>query len=582
MVIPLIVGGLHSIKKYKTDILRFINLGHDASYIKSQFNFISRTNTGKNFDFLWSSFNINKFSIFCTQELISFSEFKDSIEKLFKDQNTANIISLIDDNNFTKLVINMNNENNTLSKIYEFIRAVNENQFNLKSSAILNNLEVKDDINGKKIHIVSSNICNKELKINIFIPNKRGIPIEIEYVKPVECLSKQDLISFSNLLKPSSFIHKAKSAKNATHIVSSPGSYNKLVKLDLLYNNLLDNFEDFWSNRNLSNSTDVINYALSKSSNDFRDTDFRTNLSGKEFLNEFNETNIDNSNIISGLEDLGVKVYVNKPNDVVHNDPWNSICGYEDVKKQIEEHILLHFKHPEILEKIINGTRMKNDSNNRPRLILFEGPPGTGKTTSARIIGEFINVPLIYVSLENIVSKWFGESETKLSKVFDLAKNFSEGCVIFIDEVDTMAMSRDKIEAVHEGSKKILSVLLRKLDGFDTLDTKTLVICATNRKKDLDSAFISRIDSTVYFPLPSEKERELIFRQYAKHLTRDERMELAKISGKLSGRSIRHVCLEAEREWASFLIKEKTKNGLNQVELPKLKIYKNAIKKRCL
>ena len=113
----------------------------------------------------------------------------------------------------------------------------------------------------------------------------------------------------------------------------------------------------------------------------------------------------------------------------------------------------------------------------------------------------------------------------------------SGGCIIFVDEIDALASSRDDMKQ-HEASKRILSVLLRKLDGFDTLKDKTMLICASNRsvghrhrhvlgaawvwrmlsdrclvcacvcrKQDLDDAFLSRVDSSIYFPLPDSDVR---------------------------------------------------------------------------
>ncbi|KAK6587919.1 CDC48 like AAA ATPase [Cryptosporidium xiaoi] len=583
MVIPLIVGGLNSIKKYKKNIfIRLTNLECDKNDTQHNFNlnFSSRTHSERNLNFFGRLSVTNKFLIICAPELINVSEFKDSIEKLFKNQDLANIVSLTEDNNFVKIVVNINNENNTLCRIDGFIRLISEKSSHINGSTILNDWKITNNVDGKKIQIISSDIYGKKLEINIFIPNKKNTPIKVEYIKPVNHLYKEDLNLFSTLLNPSGLTHKTKNSKNTSHIDKYPKIYSELIELNSIYDNFLGKFEKLSNDHIRSNTTSFNNYKFGEISTNLRNTNFEVNSTEKDLFNEYSDSQTDHSSVISSLEDLGVKVYFNDHKDVTNNDPWNSIGGYEDVKNQIDEHILFHFKHPEILDKITEGTRVKANSNNRPKLILFEGPPGTGKTSSARIIGNVINVPLIYVSLENIVSKWFGESETRLSKIFDFAKKFSEGCIIFIDEVDTMAISRDKTEAVHEGSKKILSVLLRKLDGFDTLDTKTLLICATNRKKDLDNAFINRIDSTVHFPLPNEKERELIFGQYAKHLTYDERAELAKLSGKLSGRSIRHVCLEAEREWASILIKEKNGDHLEKLELPTLKIYKNAIQRR--
>jgi SpoVK/Ycf46/Vps4 family AAA+-type ATPase len=149
---------------------------------------------------------------------------------------------------------------------------------------------------------------------------------------------------------------------------------------------------------------------------------------------------------------------------------------------------------------------MKNESN-KPKCVLFEGPPGCGKTTSAKIIAQQVNIPLIYMPLEAIMSKFYGESETKLAEIFEAAKAMGQA-ILFIDEIDSLATSREG--GIHEATRRILSTLLRKIDSFES-DGDVLVVCATNRKKDLDPALISRLDLTVRFELPDAKTRTLIF-----------------------------------------------------------------------
>ncbi|KAL6200921.1 hypothetical protein ACLB2K_024636 [Fragaria x ananassa] len=251
------------------------------------------------------------------------------------------------------------------------------------------------------------------------------------------------------------------------------------------------------------------------------------------------------------------------------NISWDNLAGYDLQKRQIEDTILLALLSPETYDDIARGTRRKYESN-RPRAVLFEGPPGTGKTSSARVIANQAGVPMLYVPLEVILSKYYGESERLLGKVFSLANELPSGAIIFLDEVDSFATSRDS--DLHEATRRVLSVLLRQIDGFEQ-DKKVVVIAATNRKQDLDPALISRFDSIILFCLPDHQNRKEIAAQYAKHLTQPELDELTTVTEEMSGRDIRDVCQQAERSWASKLIRGLVPKDGDQIRLPPLPEY---------
>ncbi|XWS15531.1 hypothetical protein CRYUN_Cryun34aG0008000 [Craigia yunnanensis] len=256
---------------------------------------------------------------------------------------------------------------------------------------------------------------------------------------------------------------------------------------------------------------------------------------------------------IASLEAMGVRIYgLDAPhqNNSYSEISWDNIAGYDQQKREIEDTILLALNSPQVYDDIARGTRRKFESN-RPRAVLFEGPPGTGKTSCARVIANQAGVPLLYVPLEIVMSKYYGESERLLGQVFSLANQLPDGAIIFLDEVDAFATARDG--EIHEATRRILSVLLRQIDGFEQ-DKKVVVIAATNRKQDLDPALISRFDSMIGFGLPDEQNRREIAAQYAKHLTESELDELARVADEMSGRDIRDVCQQAERRWASKVL----------------------------
>jgi len=250
---------------------------------------------------------------------------------------------------------------------------------------------------------------------------------------------------------------------------------------------------------------------------------------------------------VQRLKQYGATVYIEKG-----TLDWSYIAGYEEVKRKIRESIIMPLQNPEVYDSIAKMTRKVHESN-RPSAILFDGMPGVGKTTVARIIAGEVMIPLVYVPIESIMSKWYGQSSQNLAEIFDACEDL-EGCILFLDEIDSLAGSRD--QNMFEATRRILSVLLRKLDGIDSI-TNTIAIGATNRKKDLDHALISRFDQCIHFPLPNEQERASIFANYAQHLSPEELKAIAAAGEGLSGRNIKDICEQAERRWARKLLIKK-------------------------
>lgn len=134
---------------------------------------------------------------------------------------------------------------------------------------------------------------------------------------------------------------------------------------------------------------------------------------------------------------------------------------------------------------------------------------------------------------------------------------------------------------MHEASRRILSVILQRIEGFTTPTSKSskssspnnpevfvgnIVVCATNRLSDLDSALLSRYDVIIHYSLPDAETRKLIFKKYAKQLSRLTLNELSDLSAGFSNRDIKEVCEYAERSWAAKIIEQADvtamKNGL--------------------
>ena len=137
---------------------------------------------------------------------------------------------------------------------------------------------------------------------------------------------------------------------------------------------------------------------------------------------------------------------------------------------------------------------------------------------------------------------------------------------------------------MHEATKKQLSILLQKIEGFKN-NSKNIFICATNLRNDIDKALLSRFNIIITFDLPDESTRKLIFSKYAKHLNMRDLSNLAEMSNEMSGRDIKEICEQTEREFASELIRKNANNysSNNKVydnKLPNTQNYTDVLKKK--
>lgn len=139
--------------------------------------------------------------------------------------------------------------------------------------------------------------------------------------------------------------------------------------------------------------------------------------------------------------------------------------------------------------------------------VLFSGPSGTGKTMAAEILAIKLMLPIYRIDLSQVVNKYIGETEKNLQKLFDAAD--VSDLILFFDEADALFGRRTDVRDSHDRYANLeISYLLERMERF-----KGLAILATNRRKNLDTAFLRRLRYVVDFPLPSAEERERIWRQ---------------------------------------------------------------------
>ncbi|WP_298547920.1 ATP-binding protein [uncultured Aquimarina sp.] len=191
-----------------------------------------------------------------------------------------------------------------------------------------------------------------------------------------------------------------------------------------------------------------------------------------------------------------------------------------------------------------------NDWNMKSRIkpgyrILFSGPPGTGKTLTATLLGKFTGKDVYRIDLSMIVSKYIGETEKNLSKLFDKAKNKS--WILFFDEADAIFGKRTNVRDAHDKyANQEVSYLLQRIEAHPGL-----VILASNFKNNIDTAFTRRFQSIIEFENPSYKERLSLWKKnLPDKISLDRSVSLEEVSKKyvLTGANIinvvQYICLK--------------------------------------
>lgn len=191
------------------------------------------------------------------------------------------------------------------------------------------------------------------------------------------------------------------------------------------------------------------------------------------------------------------------------------IAGYEKVKKQIKENIL----------NLLQATFSMNDEKEIkkvetiiPRGIIFHGPPGTGKTLFAKGIAEALNAAIYIVSGPELKSKWVGEGEANIRRLFARARATSPSVIVF-DEIDSIAAARSSSggDSASQAAHSMVNQLLTEMDGFRK-EQMVLVVATTNFVESLDSAFLrpGRFEFKIEIPYPEFEDRKSILTLYNK------------------------------------------------------------------
>ena len=221
------------------------------------------------------------------------------------------------------------------------------------------------------------------------------------------------------------------------------------------------------------------------------------------------------------------------------NVKWEEVVGLDNAKKAVKEAIVYPVQRPDLFPL------------GWPRGILLFGPPGCGKTLLAAAVATEIDAGFLSIDAASIMSKWLGEAEQNVAKLFgSVRKSAQEGkpAIVFIDELDSLL---GKHSSEVGGEVRVRNQFLKEMDGIvdKGKNLHIYVIGATNKPWDLDWAFIRRFQKRILVPLPDHHTRLMMFKLYTSHLklaTDVDLHELARISEGFSGSDIRDVCQSAQ------------------------------------
>ena len=218
---------------------------------------------------------------------------------------------------------------------------------------------------------------------------------------------------------------------------------------------------------------------------------------------------------------------------------WDDLVLPADRKEALAE-LCRHARHR---ERVLGAWGFRRGlAAGRGQVALFSGASGTGKTLAAGLVAGRLGVDAYQIDLSAVVSKYIGETEKHLARLFDAAE--ASGALLFFDEADALFGKRSEVRDAHDRYANVeTSYLLQRLDAYDGV-----IVLASNFRRNMDEAFVRRMQFIVDFPLPeAEQRRQIWARVLPPELPREPDLDLTLLADRfaLAGGNIRNIAVAA-------------------------------------
>ncbi|GAA5985344.1 hypothetical protein JCM11641_006373 [Rhodosporidiobolus odoratus] len=218
---------------------------------------------------------------------------------------------------------------------------------------------------------------------------------------------------------------------------------------------------------------------------------------------------------------------------------FKDVGGLDPIISQLREAVIFPLCYPQLFESSAGLF-------GAPKGVLLYGPPGCGKTMMAKALAKESGATFVNMKVSTLTDKWFGESNKLVAALFSLARKLQPS-IIFIDEIDSFLRERSRSD--HEVTGMMKAEFMSLWDGLTTTnDTRILVLGATNRPNDIDSAILRRMPKRFSIKLPDASQRKNILNLMLKDLKLEDGFsveELVRKTDGLSGSDLKEACRNA-------------------------------------